>query len=85
MILNCLIVCKSLTYAQRAKRVITRAGFHGSVLRLPSDVTGSGCGYALRVSEQELGQILITLREHDFPSSRVYTQFEDGTLREIRK
>ena len=41
-----LIVCRSLTYAQRTAAVLERAGITARILRAPKSIAGEGCSYA---------------------------------------
>ena len=42
-----LIMCKSLTTAQRGALLLERHGISASVVKAPQHLRGSGCGYAL--------------------------------------
>ena len=42
-----LIMCPTLTWAQRAQRVLERSGISASVVKAPQSITESGCGYAV--------------------------------------
>ena len=49
-----LIMCRSITYAQRAQRAHERAGIYGAMTRVPVELSENGCGYGVRVSESDL-------------------------------
>ena len=55
-----LITFKTLTQAQRAARLLERAGYTVSIRRAPADLSHSGCGYAitLRKSAYEAVELL---------------------------
>ena len=78
-----LIMCRSLTYAQRAARTIERTGITAGVVRAPKEVSGEGCGYGVRVSERRFGQAMRALREANVPFRRVYRQQANGKLHEV--
>ena len=42
-----LITFRTLTQAQRAARVLERAGYTVTIRRIPADLSRSGCGYAI--------------------------------------
>ena len=50
-----LILCRSLTYAQRAVRALEGAGITAVVARAPQIYLDSGCGYCARISEKASG------------------------------
>lgn len=49
-----LIMCRSITYAQRAQRALERAGIYGAVVRVPVELSENGCGYGVRVSQRDV-------------------------------
>ena len=81
---GCLIVCKSITYAQRAKRVLSREGISASIVRPPIEIFGNSCGYAVKISEGFLGEALEIMRNNGFDPTRVITLDRDGSYREMK-
>lgn len=73
-----LFMCKSLTYAQRSARLLERRGISGAVVRAPRELSGSGCGYCVRVAEKHRITALETLRAAGLPPQRVYRMDPDG-------
>ena len=53
-----LIVCRSVTYAQRMMRTLQRAALACHIMRIPQGLVPSGCGYAVRIREGDLSQAL---------------------------
>mgnify|MGYP001161532792 CR=1 FL=1 len=49
----CGIILSSVTYAIRAKEILLRYNIKAMCEKLPSSVTGCGCGYGLRVYSDE--------------------------------
>ncbi len=49
----CGIILSSVTYALRAKEILLRYHIKALCEKLPSSVTGCGCGYGLRVYGDE--------------------------------
>ena len=47
-----LIVCRSLTYAQRTASALERAGITAHILRSPKMISGEGCSHSVKVSER---------------------------------
>ena len=90
-----LIVCRSLTYAQRTAAVLERAGITARILRAPKSIAGEGCSrqtissdkeecsYAVKVSERRLAQSLVLLKRADLPPKGVFITEADGSYREV--
>lgn len=79
-----LIMCRSLTYAQRAMRTLERAGATVSLVRAPKSISQTGCGYGVRVSSRWLDYSIEVLRKQHIPFGKVYTYPETGQPEEVR-
>lgn len=53
-----LIVCRSVTYAQRMARTLQRAALACHIVQIPQGLVPSGCGYAVRIREGDLSLAL---------------------------
>ena len=71
---------RSLTYAQRAARYLTGAGFAARAVCAPW--TGTGCAYAVRLRPGDLERGRALLVQAGFEPGKVYLREKDGTLRE---
>lgn len=69
---GCLVILRSVTYAQRAKRVLEKAGLSAYVIKPEAHLVGNGCGFAIKVSEGYLPEALEILRKNNFDIGRVY-------------
>ena len=78
-----LILCRSLTYAQRTAKILERAGIRGGVMRLPRSISSEGCGYCVRISEQWLAKALVALKKEGIPPKQVYMERDDRTYSEV--
>ena len=78
-----LIVCRSLTYAQRTARVLERAGISGYVMRAPKLISGEGCSHCVQVAERWLAPALKVLNREGLGPKRVFLQNEEGTYSEV--
>ncbi|HIW93262.1 MAG TPA: DUF3343 domain-containing protein [Candidatus Flavonifractor merdipullorum] len=78
-----LILCRSLTYAQRTAAVLERAGITAHLLRSPKRVVGEGCGYSVKVSERNLAAALLALRRAGLSPKQVFLTAGDGSYREV--
>ena len=78
-----LILCRSLTYAQRTARVLERSGVHGYVMRTPRSISSGGCGYCVKISERWLAKALSTLNQEGLGPKQVYVERQDHTFDEV--
>ncbi|NCB50983.1 MAG: DUF3343 domain-containing protein [Clostridia bacterium] len=67
-----IIMCRSLTYAQRAAAALEKAGITAATSRAPLELTDGGCGYCVKVSERRFHDALKTLQCSGLPYGRVY-------------
>ena len=66
-----LILCRSLTQAQRSQRLLERSGIVSSVVKAPVALTKAGCGYALSL-RRHVADAVRLLREADMLKGKVY-------------
>ena len=78
-----LIVCRSLTYAQRTARVLERAGMSGYIMRAPKLISGEGCSHCVKVAERWLAPALKVLNREGLGPKRVFLQNEEGSYSEV--
>ena len=78
-----LIVCRSLTYAQRTARVLERAGISGYIMRAPKLISGEGCSHCVKVAERWLTPALKVLNREGLGPKRVFLQNEEGSYSEV--
>jgi voltage-gated potassium channel Kch len=78
-----LIICRSLTYAQRTARALEKAGISGYVVRAPKSVAGEGCSHGVKVAETRLAQALQVLGKEGLTPKRVYMQDGSGVYQEV--
>ena len=67
-----IIVCRSLTYAQRTAKALERVGITAIVMRPPADIVGESCAYGVKVREKNLSAALKTLKEQGLSHGKVY-------------
>jgi hypothetical protein len=79
-----LILCRSLTYAQRTAHLLERGGISGYVLRAPKLIAREGCAYCVKVSEGKLAEALALLRREGMAPKQVFLQSADGGYSEVR-
>lgn len=79
-----LIICRSLTYAQRTAHLLERAGISGYVMRAPKLISKEGCAYCVKVAERRLTDALKLLQREGMAPKQVYLQSADGEYSEVR-
>lgn len=79
-----LIICRSLTYAQRTAQALERAGITAHILRSPRSISGEGCSHAVKVAERNLADALAILGRVGLTPKRVFIQVADGSYKEVR-
>lgn len=79
-----LIICRSLTYAQRTAQILERGGITAHMLRSPRDITGEGCSHAVKVAERSLPDALVLLNRAGLPPRQVFIISSDGSQKEVR-
>jgi len=67
-----LLLCRSVTYAQRTVQILERADLRCRMQRSPREVTGRGCAYAVRVAPRDLAAALQRLAQEQFLPYSVY-------------
>ena len=77
------ITFRSVTFAQRGEKVLSRSSIRCSLLRTPRWMEEQGCGYALKVWTKEIYPAVELLRQNQLPLRRVYVQLGEGQLEEI--
>ena len=66
-----LIVCRSVTQAQRAGRLLTSYGITNQVFRSPAGLTERGCSYSVRVRSEQLDRSMGVLRANQITPVKV--------------
>lgn len=79
-----LIVCRSLTYAQRTAAALERAGITAHILRSPKSIAGEGCSHSVKLSHQRrLADALRALHRVGLEPKRIFITTGDGSYREV--
>ena len=77
------ITFRSVTYAQRGEKLLSRQNHRVSLMRTPRWMEEQGCGYALKLWTNDIASAIRQLREGRVQLRRVYTQQEDGRMEEV--
>jgi hypothetical protein len=78
-----LIVCRSLTYAQRTEMALARAGITAHIMRAPKTIDSEGCSHGVKVAERNLANALVALAKAGLSPKRVFIMAGDGSYKEV--
>lgn len=76
------ITFRSVTFAQRAEKLLNLQGYRVNLMRTPRWMEEQGCGYALKLWTNDIAFAVRLLRESKIQLRRVYVQLEDGQMEE---
>ena len=72
------ITFRSVTPAQRGQRILQQAGIEAALLRTPKWMEERGCGYCLRLRQEDTERALTLLRQGKLGFSKVYAGTDGG-------
>ena len=78
-----LILARSVTYAQRMQKTLSRAGVRNQIYRAPRDLTDRGCAYAVQIADSDLTAALTALHRESLDPVQIFLT-QRGTFREVR-
>ena len=78
-----ILLCRSMTSAQRAARLLQDAGVFASVTKAPQSANPGGCTYGVKVGARNLAAAQRILRDGRVAVSRIFTYAPDGTVGEV--
>ncbi len=79
-----LLLCRSLTYAQRSQKLLERNGMTASIVKAPRDVAVNGCSYCLRIQPRIKDRALEMLDRNGLSPDHVFL-LEEGRAPEVIK
>ncbi len=77
------ITFRSITPAQRSHRLLRSKGLECLLQRTPRWMEERGCGYCLRLREEDARRAAALLREGNLAFSKIYAE-ENGVVTEAR-
>ena len=77
-----LITFKTLTQAQRAARLLERAGHTVSIRRIPADLSRSGCGYAVTLRKAAYDAVEL-LKANGLWTGKLFRREGEEPFREV--
>lgn len=78
-----LIICRSLTYAQRTAAALERAGITAHIQRSPKSIAGEGCSHSVKLAQRKLPEALQVLKRVELTPKRVFATAGDGNYQEV--
>ena len=82
--MNCMITFRSVTPAQRAEEALHRVGIECRVQRTPKWMEEKGCGYSVRLRQDDLMTAAALLRQSGIGFKKAYALTDGGTPEELR-
>lgn len=76
-------MCRSLTYAQRAQKILEHAGFSSGIVKAPQGLNTSGCGYAVSIYRRAEEAVSL-LKANKLLSGKVFRRADNGDFVEVR-
>ena len=80
-----IILCRSMTLAQRAARALQGAGIFSSVTKAPQSANPGGCTYGVKVGAHNLERALSVLRGNGVPTGKIFALGGDGSISEVAR
>lgn len=77
-----LIMCRSLTSAQKSSALLERKGISASVIKAPQGLSTKGCGYALSLYKN-FDEASILLKRNKLLNGKRFKLFEGGDYMEV--
>lgn len=78
------ITFRSVTLAQRGEQLLHRSGIRCTLQRTPRWMEEQGCGYCLKLRQEDVGTGILKLRQEQIQFRKVYIQKEDGGVEEVK-
>lgn len=74
----CLMIARSVTYAQRMQSVMVSNGIRCQIFRAPKELTDRGCAYAVRIPENQMTPALMALNRAQLTPMKIYLTRNNG-------
>lgn len=73
------IIFKSVTYAQRAERILAKKGVTSNIIKAPFGKNAGSCAYGVRISDKYIAPACDIIKEAKLPYTDVMVKQTDGT------
>ena len=78
-----IILCRSMTLAQRAARALQDAGIFASVTKAPQSANPGGCTYGVKVGAHNLERARAALRAAGVRNGKIFLLDAAGKISEV--
>lgn len=78
-----LIMCPSLTTAQRSQKLLERSGISAALVKAPQGLNTLGCGYALSLYRSFTEAVSI-LRKNSLLKGKLFSREQNGEYTEVK-
>jgi hypothetical protein len=78
-----LIMCRSLTYAQRIVQTLERSGINAWLVRSPASISPSGCSHSVKIAQRNLPKALTVLNRVKLPYLGIYVGSPEEGYQEV--
>ena len=78
------IMCRSVTHAQRGKKLLEQNGLSAVLRRAPAGASKEGCAYCLKMRPAYLAAALKLLRPYGLCTGRAVRLMPDGSYAEAQ-
>ena len=78
-----LIICRSLTYAQRTASALEKAGISAYMRRTPISISRTGCGHSVLIQGRYITRAMEIISRTGLTHLGVYTTDDDGVYQEV--
>lgn len=78
-----LIMCRSLTYAQRSTALLERNGITANVVKAPQGLSTSGCGYAVSLYRR-FDEARSILKKNNMINGKIFQRMDNGEFQELQ-
>lgn len=77
------ITFRSVTLAQRGEGVLRKRGIRSQLQRTPRWMEERGCGYCLRLTQEDIAVAAESLRGAGVEFRKIYRQLPGGNVKEV--
>ena len=81
--MGCLIIFRSITYAQSAERKLAKQGIIAHLGRPPAGLAGGSCSYSLKIKDHDAPKAKQLIKQLKVPIFKVYEQISNENYREV--
>lgn len=78
------VTFRSITYAQRGQSLLKTNGVETALQRTPKRMQERGCGYGLKLKQEQAWMAVQLLQENRIPFVKVYVQRPGGETEEVK-